>query len=217
MVRSDNSTRIPGMLLVLFCVAWNLAWLDPLRDNVSDGNRAWKEKKYDEADRKYGEAEPHASSDKDKSRLAFNRGDALYGKGDYEGALRYYDEAVKSPETDTRTAAQYNRGNALAKLNRYPEALKAYRDTLKTNPDHEKARMNIESLLNMNKQDKQQQNNSDGKNNSEKDKSQQSGEKNGQKSLTPEQAKNLLETMKNKPVRQQRGKGNGQRSLEKNW
>jgi len=218
-----NISGIFRVFMLAVCLM-NAAWLDPLRDKVAEGNNAWKDKKFDEADRHYGDAEPYASGESNRSRLAFNRGDALYGKGDYAGALKFYDEAAKSPDAETRTRALYNRGNALVKLDRYAEALKSYRDTLRAMPEHENARKNIESLLRMNEQ-KNREGNGKGSeqnnpgNGSRSGSDERKNPENGMdsRSMTPEQARNLLDTMKNKPVRQQRGKGNAQRFLEKNW
>jgi Ca-activated chloride channel family protein len=63
------------------------------------------------------------------------RGVSLYRQGQYQDALKAFNQ-VRGPEAD------YNRGNALTQLGRFDEAIEAYEQALKKAPDHEQAKHN---------------------------------------------------------------------------
>ncbi|KUJ72270.1 tetratricopeptide repeat protein [Thiomicrospira sp. WB1] len=65
------------------------------------------------------------------------RGASLYRQGDYQGALKAFNQA-------SGAEAHYNRGNALTQLGRYDEAIKAYDQALTRQPDHAGAQHNRE-------------------------------------------------------------------------
>lgn len=63
----------------------------------------------------------------------FNLGQDAHEKGDYQTALRFYDEAVKLlPEFPE---AEFQRGNALMSLNKLPEAEQSFRRALELRAD----------------------------------------------------------------------------------
>jgi hypothetical protein len=108
------------------------------------------------------------------------------------------------------------------KMGKKKEAAENFIKALQIDPSYEKAKRNLEYLLKDKPQDKQQQNND---NSSEGNKQQQnsgSGRKNNEQNKSDNQkgsaqVKNMLESMKNKPVRRQKGNGDGKKFLEKYW
>lgn len=203
-------------MLLILCLVWHVAWLDPFHDMVDEGNNAYEQGQYDRADRSYEKAERYAAGDEDRARVAFNRGDAAYRKGDYETAERLFSEAASSADRSFRARALYNRGNTRVKAGRYADALNDYRDSLGLDPANDRVRKNIEYLTRMMDNNGGQGDGNDRKKDGgEGNAADRKGDRN--ESMSPEQRRNIMESMKNKPVRRQRGDGNGRRYLEKNW
>ena len=114
----------------------------------------------------------------DLARTPEWRGSAAYRAGDYESALRDYEQTHGAD-------AAYNQGNALAKLGRYDEAIAAYDRALATAPDMADAKANRQAVEEFVKQKQQQdQNDSSPQNDSGKDSKQspQDGKQNPQQS-----------------------------------
>ncbi len=236
--REVKTSPLGRSLLIVLLVAVNAAWLDPFRDRVSEGNSRFQKKKYIEAKKKYNQAEEYAPGEKAKQKLAFNRGDADYMAGDYDAAIAGYKKAIQSGDADVQKKAFFNLGNTYFRKKKYKEAFNAYMNALKIDPDYAPAKQNIEyMLLNQkkkqkdknnkdgkkgNKNDKNKQQNKDDKNkqknqNRDKQKQNQQRQKKQQRRMSRQQLKNLLKSMKKKPVRRQKGQSNDRRNLEKDW
>jgi Ca-activated chloride channel family protein len=196
---------------------------------VDEGNRKYHAKKYDEARKSYSDAERYAPGDREKKKLRFNHGDARYMQGDFEGAADEFREALKSEDKDVQKKALFNMGNAFLKKGEIEKAISAYMGALAVDPNYLPAKKNIEYLLR--KKDPPKDKNSekgkkDGNNQSKKHQQegteqQKKGDKKGgnadaQSSMSAEQLQNLLEMMKQSPVRRQKSKG-GVRVHEKTW
>jgi tetratricopeptide (TPR) repeat protein len=190
------------------------AWIDPFKDEVKKGNQNYADNNPTKALEHYKEAEKHTPNDKKKDMLNFNKGTAHYKLEDYDKALDKFTDSISSGDMDIQKKAFFNMGNTYIKQKKYKEAVDSFIKALEIDPNYEKAKKNLEYLLK--KQENKDKNNNDDKNENDKDKDQQS-----EKNLNDDQVKNLLESMKNKPVRQQKNKdkdkGNGKRYLEKYW
>ncbi len=69
--------------LLLLLAPLCLAWMNPTRDRIAEGNRLFKNGKFDEAISKYGEV---LVDHPDSPLLNFNMGDAHYKAGKYAEA-----------------------------------------------------------------------------------------------------------------------------------
>lgn len=220
-----------------------VAWLDPYRDRVDEGNGRYHQKKYDEALQSYRGAEGYAPNLRERNKLKFNHGDVEYMRGDYDGALHNFRESLKSEDRDVQKKALFNMGNSLLKKGDTEGALNAYINALKIDPAYMPAKKNIEYILKKKDSPKDKKNNrkdndgdrdkqgSPGNEQGNKDRNEGGKDKNKNKrdqentmqnrsprgTISREQLRNILESMKNKPVRRYRGKGDGRSVPEKNW
>ena len=216
----------PVILIIVFL--FFIAWLDPYKDEVSKGNTRYQDEKFHAAKRYYKKAEKYAPSDRDKMELSFNKGDADYKTGDYDSAIANFEMAIKSGNKDIQKKAFYNLGNTYTKMGKYKEAVGAYINALKIDPGYNKAKKNIEYLLNKKKNEdkdkkKNKDKNKDGKNKNKQKQQDKQNEQNKNRNnkqpprLNKSQVKNLLDTMKRSKVRRQKGSGNYDRNLQKQW
>lgn len=141
--------------LVLLVPAPCRAWLNPTRDRIAEGNRLFKQGKFDDAIGKYGEA---LVDNPESPLLNFNMGDANYKAGKYAEAMASYSRVRGIDEDSKRTArTAYNVGNAQYRLGAaaeadkpqdalkaYGTALAAYRRALGADPTDQDAKFNYE-------------------------------------------------------------------------
>lgn len=216
-------------LIIMLTVLFFCAWIDPFNDEVEKGNRSYESKDSKKALEHYKEAEKHAPDEKKMQMLEFNKGDAHYQLGNYDVAIDKFNNSISSDNPDIQKKAMFNIGNSYLKQKKYKEAAESFVKALEIDPGYEKAKKNLEYLLKEQKNEDQNKdddsggngNQSSGNQNSNKDKN--SKDKKDKDSMSNEkkmnsiQARNLLESMKNKPVRKQKGKGDGAKYLEKYW
>ena len=123
---------------------------------IRQGNNDYKNGNYADAEVKY-----RKSLDKEYNPKAqFNLGDALYEQGNYEDAEKNFSEITKrNTSQNIESEAYYNLGNTLMAQEKYAEAFDAYKKSLKSNPDDNDARYNLEyARWKMIQQQQQQQN-----------------------------------------------------------
>jgi hypothetical protein len=135
--------------------------------DVSAGNAAYAEGRYDDALAAYDRAGRRGGVD--PAGLAFDRGTAELKKADAvkdpaekrgltERALEDLKQAQRSRDPHVRAAASYNRGNALMARDKLDGAIEAYKDALRDDSTLDDARLNLElALRRRQKQQKQQQ------------------------------------------------------------
>jgi len=114
---------------------------DTLTGKVRAGNSLYHEQKYQEALKKYQQAQVDAPSDQ---RVMFNLGNAQYKLEDYENSLSEYLKSADSEDPMMRAQSLYNAGNALYRMGKLEEAVKKYEKALEYNPDDQDAKYNLE-------------------------------------------------------------------------
>ena len=188
--RGRKTLRVLTIAFATCC----LAWLDPVRDRINEGNRLFQEGKFGEAIHAYGEVLVDNPSD---PLLNFNMGAAHYKAGKYPEALSSFSRIPETPEGAEQAAqAAYNAGNAQYQigaaaetsqpqeaLNAYEAALASYRRALGTNPSDQDAKFNYEfvtkKIEDLKEQMKQQQQDGQGQQNqqqNQQDQQQNSGQ-----------------------------------------
>ena len=220
--KTMNEKSMKKNFIIILTVLIFSAWIDPFKDEVKKGNQAYAENNPTKALEHYKEAEKHAPSDKKKEMLNFNKGTAHYKLEDYDKALDKFTDSISSGDPEIQKKAFFNMGNTYLKQKKYKEAVDSYIKALEIDPNYEKAKKNLEYLIKK-QENKDQKNNdknndkSDDKNKNDNKNEKDKNEDQSDKNLSNDQIKNLLESMKNKPVRQQKDKGSGKRYLEKYW
>lgn len=209
------------VVLVLFSLLFLTAWLDPFNDRVSEGNRNYNNGKFSESIKNYNEAEKYAPDEMKKNMLEFNKGNSEFKMNNHESALARYRNSLNSGDPEVQKKALYNAGTTYMKMGKKKEAAENFIKALQIDPSYEKAKKNLEFLLKDKPQDKQQ-NNDQQTGGKEQKNNTGSGQKGDQKNKNDDkknsaQVKNMLESMKNKPVRRQKGNGDGRKFLEKYW
>jgi Ca-activated chloride channel homolog len=153
-VEAPGMTRF-GRITLVVSAALCLAWMNPTRDQIEDGNQLFKQGKYDAALSKYGNV---LVNDPDSPLLNFNMGDANYKAGKYTEAINSF-ARVRPGDNDPKQLAKvaYNVGNAQYRLaaaaeadkpqdalQGYATALAAYRRALGADPTDRDAKFNYE-------------------------------------------------------------------------
>jgi len=144
-----------AVLAMILCPTYDVLAQGAGRRQVLEGNRHYKEQRYDEANNSYRDA----LVDNPKSPIVhFDIADALYQKRKYEEALKSYDEAIKNgDEVNVQSQTYYNIGNTLYRLGKLPESVLAYQQALKLNPNDADAKFNLEYVRAKLKQEAQKQ------------------------------------------------------------
>jgi Ca-activated chloride channel homolog len=165
--------------------------------SVSEGNKLYHQKKYDEAEKKYNEAKSGAP---DSDIVNYNLGAALYKQGRYQEAADAFTKAALSKDKKLEAKTTYNIGNSKFKLGSLQEdtapnsAVDLYRESIdyynraleidkndkdtKYNQELVKKRLKalLEKLKNQPQQQKQGQDKKDKQDKQENNKSQSKAE-----------------------------------------
>lgn len=167
-----------NLLFVLFLGSLSIGWIDPLADKVREGNRLYRNGKYDEALDTYVNVQIDLPG---ANQLDFNIADTQYKRGKYNEATQLFDKVIKSDDAGMRARSSFNMGNALYRQGKMKEALECYKkavdfaeeaegkdgsnlDTLKND-----AKYNYEYVEKKMKEEKQQQQNQDQKDQQQKE------------------------------------------------
>lgn len=152
---------------------------------LREGNKLYKNQKYNNATESYAKALQLAPKD---VRAYFNQGDAFYRLNELDKSKDMFDAVSKAAlNSDIKARAFYNTGNIFYKQEKYEESAKAYKESLKLNPKDVDVKYNLMMALAKIKKNKnnENKNNKDNKNNKENkdnknDKNQQNQNKNNQ-------------------------------------
>lgn len=153
-----QASGLRNTLRLVTCVGLalsNLAWLDPVRDAITEGNRLFHAGQFEEALTHYGQV---LVDDPDSPLLNFNMGAAHYKAGNYDAALSSLARVPGEDDAQPRTArTAYNLGNTRyqlgaaaeaaqpqAALEAYTAAQAAYRRALGLDPSDQDAKFNYE-------------------------------------------------------------------------
>lgn len=114
--------------LLTVLLGWaSLGWIDPLADDVREGNQLYHNGKYDEALDKYINARinnPHMP------QLDFNIANTQYKRNKYSEAAQLFENLAKSNDLGMKAKSSFNMGNTLYRQGKMKEALEYYKNTV---------------------------------------------------------------------------------------
>lgn len=158
------------LIIALMVMMMPTAQAGFLTNNNQDALKAFNAGQYEKAAQTFEDKNWQASS--------------YYKQGDYKKAFELFSSSQDAE-------ALYNQGNALAKSGKLDEAIKKYEEVLKTTPNHEDAKFNLEYLKQQKQQQQQQssssQNQQDNKDQQENQNSSSSNQQNKSQSESNEQ------------------------------
>lgn len=128
-----------GVFLVL--VSGRAASAESAFSALRQGNSLYADGKYQDALKKYQEAQVDSPADE---RVMFNLGNGQYKLDEYDHALSEYLKAAQSADPKLRAESHYNAGNTLYRMGKLEEAVNEYLEALKYKPDDEDAKYNLE-------------------------------------------------------------------------
>ncbi|MBE9511057.1 MAG: tetratricopeptide repeat protein [Bacteroidetes bacterium] len=176
---------------------------------VREGNRNFKEKKFEESEVSYRKA---INKEDDLFDASFNLGDALYKQEKFDEAAGEFGGLANRVESNKELAKTYhNLGNSLLKSQKIEESIAAYKSSLRYYPDDQETKYNLayaKDLLKKQQQQKNQEKNQDQKQNKDQDKNkdkqdQDKENQNQQEKDQQEQKKNDQQKDKQKKQQQQ--------------
>ena len=210
-----SQKNLGWLLLVFFSLPLGKGWgwaiaQDNEQKLVREGNKLYKEKKYDGAQKNYLDALGKKS---DSYRGAFNLGDSYYKQGKYKEASEQFEMLTqRKSSNDTLSKVYHNLGNSYLKQKEFEKSINAYKNALKKNDADEDTRYNLAYSQKMlqqkqeqEKKDKEKQDEDkkdkdkdkkDDKNKDEK-KNEKQKEQEKQQNISKEDAQRLLEAMNN--------------------
>ncbi len=223
------------IISILLFAHWTYA---NFASKVNKGNNLFEKEKYEDSLKKYTDAQ---LDNPESPILHYNMGNVYYKQGQYDKAIEELNKSLSSKENDLREKIYYNLGNTYFKKNDFMNAIEHYKKVLEINPDDEDAKYNIEITRkkmqeNMqpqsgNQQQKQQQNQQQNKDqqskndnnpNKQKDKKKEQESENPQEKnkMSQEDAKRLLDALKdeeNKTQKKLRPMQGGGVYIDKDW
>ena len=148
------SVTVAGLVAALFGFPSSSA-AQAGRGDVQEGNRLYREGRYDEAHERYLEALRSAPG---SPLIRFNDANALYQSDEFQRAVDAYRGAIEAGDPALEAQAWYNLGNALYRQQQVEGALDAYKEALRRNPGDTDAKHNLEvALERLQEQERQQQ------------------------------------------------------------
>jgi len=194
-----NFRRVLNLLVMGIVFTVSTGFGDKVYFLNEEGNKAYQEEKYQEALKKYREAQ---LEDPESKSILYNIGNVFYRQGNHEKALEKYNLVLHKDPSEMETDSLFNRGNTLfraaesdlrtGKLDLAKEnlitAIHSYREVLLLNPDDRESKYNLElALRRLNDLEKKQSEQEQKKNqNQDRKQSQQQQDQSGEQKNRPE-------------------------------
>ena len=167
-------TRILVLSILAMCCTMATAQTD--RQHIRDGNRLYRQQKFDKAEVEYRKA---VEKNKENPQAYYNLGCALMQQQKDSLAVTNLETAGKLETSKIRKAKVYHNIGVICQSHQlFSEAIEAYKESLRNNPTDNETRYNLalcQRQLKNQKNDKNQKNNNDNK-----DKDKKNNEKNNQ-------------------------------------
>ncbi len=210
--RMEIKMRIFVRLIIVTLVVSSILFAQSERSHIRDGNSAYKDRKYSDAEVSYKKA-----LEKNKNLLegSFNLGDALYKQDRYsEAAEQYQAAAAKATDNETKAMALHNLGNTLLQDKKIAESIGAYKEALKLNPKDLDTKYNYEYAKRMLLQQQQQQQQQKQQKQDDKKQDKQQQQQQQQQQQNKDQQQQQAKQQQAQQKKQQISKADAERILE---
>ncbi len=139
-----RSSILFGILLIFFSASLDLLAAPSAYRKNEQGNKLYQKEKYQEALKKYTEAQ---LSDPESLELHYNIGNVLYKQGRYDEAADEYAQSIFSDRDELKAYSFFNRGNTQFMQQDFQGAIESYIEALKLDPEDRDAKKNLELAL----------------------------------------------------------------------
>jgi Ca-activated chloride channel family protein len=129
------------LAIIIVALASTPAFAETVAGAVSEGNKLYRDGKYEDALRKYEAAQVESPDDE---RIMLNLGGAQYKLENYERALSEFVKATPARDKKIGANGHYNAGNALYRAGKLEDAVDQYLKTIEIDPDDGDAKHNLE-------------------------------------------------------------------------
>ncbi|PVX52501.1 tetratricopeptide repeat protein [Balneicella halophila] len=191
------------LIVIIGLLATSCSLSDNERKMVREGNKAYQDSIFDEAEILYRKALDYNPT----SFVAhYNIANTTYKQENYKEAVKKYIRLLDSLETkEWKSASLHNLGNSYLHTQKIDKAIEAYKESLRENPDDKETKYNLIYAMKLREQQQQQQQ----QNQNQKKQDQQDNEnKQDQKSQQDNQPKDGDKETKPQP---KPGEGKGER------
>lgn len=140
--------------IIIVCMFYSQAFAAGTARMVAEGNKLYKEQKYNDALKMYDQA---LSNEPDSAVINFNAGTAQYKTNEYQKAISFFEKALLTEDKSLEARADYNLGNSKYMLGVSKEnsdlqgairllegALDNYKRAIELTPKDEDAKVNRE-------------------------------------------------------------------------
>lgn len=167
------TTKLYILILLIACASIGRA--QSVTKLMREGNKLYQSKLYAKAEVAYRKA---LQKDGRRADAVYNLGRTLQAEKKNKEAIEQYKQSASlENNAQKRASSYYNSGTIYQQQKDYKKAIAAYKDALRNNPNHSKARYNLELCK---QEQKKQQNRGNGGDNNQKDKNKQQQDKNKQ-------------------------------------
>lgn len=139
-MKPHDYTRLTQIIIIIISF-FNLAFGPAIVGKVKEGNKLYEKENYDEALKKYTDAQ----IDRPESpELFYNIANILYKQRKYNEAETMFNKAIPQSDTPLEAKIYYNIGDCKYKQGQLRESLDYYKKALELSPEDNEAKYNIE-------------------------------------------------------------------------
>ena len=144
-----NILLIFTLSLLSFAAPLYAAESKELAAKISEGNKAFQNGNFQEAEQKYADAQIDAP---DNPEANYNAGLACYRLEKYDEAISAFQRAASGASTELEAKCHYNIGNCLFRQGKLKESLESYKRANELDRDDEDTKANIEYVTRLMKE-----------------------------------------------------------------
>ena len=184
---------------------------------VHEGNKLYREGKYEEAVKVYGKA---METSPENVTVLYNRSNALARKGDAAAALEGYETIIeKNRDKKITQQSWYNKGVMHQQQKELDKSIEAWKSALMLDPEDQQARENLQKALREKKEQQKKEQEQKQEQPQQQKKQEQQQPRQQQSRLTQKQVEQLLKALeqKEKEVQKKLQKSSGSSQPEKDW